>query len=431
MELLIIAAAVIGLLSLGALIRAQSKAEARRKSGLKPASPRGDPRRPKRKEPQVPPPPDRAPVAVASPARLTTRTGSGQQTVEVPVSPFTIGRRRENLLVLADEHVSRVHAKLMFEGGQWYIADAGSSNGIFVNGRRVSVERLRPGDEIDIGPYVLCFDSTAGVRSEQRVDGPFELLETIGRGGMAVVYRARLTSSGQVVAAKIPMAGDEEVIRRFLQEAEITLGMQHQNIVQVYSHGQLRDGRPYILMEYLMGGSLRARMAPGRPLPEPIVRNVGAQVASALGCAHQHRVVHRDIKPENVLFDQRDVVRVADFGIAASQVHARMTQSGMMIGTCHYMSPEQIDGRTVTAASDLYSLGCMLYEMSTGSCPFEGASQAVMYSHLNREPTPLEQVNPSLSPQLSATIHGLLRKSPSERPTGAEEVSRALAPAVC
>jgi pSer/pThr/pTyr-binding forkhead associated (FHA) protein len=415
-------------LFVGLLIRSAIRAESRRRVGPKslPAQRTRPPARPK--APSDSPPAAVPPGPVSAPARLTIGTSAGQQQVDVLVSPFTIGRRRENMLVLSDDHVSRSHARLQFEGGCWYVIDAGSSNGVFVNGRRVSVEQLQPGDEIDIGPYILRFDSAALARPDLRIEGPFELLETIGRGGMAVVYRARLTSSGQVVAAKIPTAEDDAMIRRFLREAEITQEMQHRNIVHVYGHGRLRNGRPYMLMEYLTGGSLRSRMAPGHTLSEPVVRSVGAQVAGALGYAHTHRVVHRDIKPENVLFDQQGSVRVADFGIAASEVGPRLTLSGMMIGTCHYMSPEQIDPERgpVMAASDLYSLGCMLYEMTTGSCPFEGAYQTVMFSHLNKDPAPVNQANSAVSPQLSETIHRLLRKAPADRPGSAEEVARAL-----
>jgi serine/threonine protein kinase len=358
----------------------------------------------------------------------------GPRDVVVRTSPFTIGRQRDNLLVLPNDHVSRRHAELRQEEGRWYVFDVGSSNGVFVNYRRVSGALLRDQDQIVIGPFSLIFTEAAGSLPKEtesvHLDEAFLIQDKIGHGGMATVYRARLAAEGRTVAVKVPMLDyiddERQAVERFLREAAITKKLQHPNIIQVLSHGQLHDGRPYMVMEYLPGGSLRSLMKPNQPLSDDVIRRVGAEVAAALGCAHRQGVVHRDLKPENVLFDERGAARLTDFGIALSQGYARLTRKGLQIGTTHYMSPEQITGKKLTGASDLYALGCLLYELSTGRCPFEGTAMNVMDAHLSTQPEPPRSRNPYLSQEVNAVILQLLAKSPTERPRRAEDVVYAL-----
>jgi serine/threonine-protein kinase len=319
--------------------------------------------------------------------------------------------------------------------------DVGSANGVFVNERRVSGALLRDGDRIDIGPYRLEFRWNEGeTRREERQEDQdvlerndgFDLLQEVGRGGMAVVYKAVSVSSGQMVAVKVPLLdfqeGNSEILDRFRGEARLTLRLRHPHIIRVHHEGLLDDGRPYIVMEYLPGGALRHRMLKaGGPLPEPQIRAVGAQIAGALGYAHGQGVIHRDIKPENILFSERSEAKITDFGIALVEGGKRLTQVGPPVGTVHYQSPEQFQGTKTTPQSDLYALGCMLHEMATGQCPFEGSYAQVMRGHLDVRPAAVRSSNPRISSGLNALILELLNKSPKHRPSDAAVVADLLA----
>jgi serine/threonine protein kinase len=387
--------------------------------------------------PSAPTDPDTQPTPAmkpASPATLRLLGEDGYQEVGLATDPFTIGRLRQSSLVLSHESVSRRHAELRREEDHWYLIDVGSSNGVFVNSRRVSGTMLRDHDEIGIGPFRLVFTEAPreGAREGDTplFDDQFEILDKIGHGGMADVYRGRLTANGRDVAVKVPMLDcvddTRQAVERFLRETSITRPMEHPNIISVISHGQLADGRPYMVMEYLPGGSLRTMMNPDRPLGEDVIRRVGAEVAAALGYAHKRGVVHRDIKPENVLFDEGGCAKLTDFGIALHEGYSRITKKGLQIGTAHYMSPEQIGGRRASVASDLYALGCVLYEMATGRCPFEGTAIDVMDAHLLTEPVPPSRLNSSLSPDVEQLVLKLLRKDPATRPRRADDVANAL-----
>lgn len=357
----------------------------------------------------------------------------GRREISVCESPFSIGRKRDNCVVVNNDLVSRHHAELRFDGEEWALVDVGSANGVFVNERRVSGARLDHADEIEIGPLVLRFELAGGDagRGQKIDDDRFDVLEEIGRGGMATVFRARMLSSGRIVAIKVPRldicGASDEVLSRFENEASVTSNLDHPHIVRVVHLGQLDDSRPYIAMEYVSGGSLRRRMKPGQPLPDEVVRSYGGQIASAIEYAHRLGIVHRDLKPENVLIDQHGNLKLTDFGIALFSGSRRMTQVGVPIGTPHYMSPEQIVSGETTAASDLYSLGCVLFELLTGCCPFEGEYASVVYAHVHKQPPSIRSINPKATQGMTRLIESLLQKSPASRPASASTVLQMLA----
>ncbi|MHB1382143.1 MAG: protein kinase domain-containing protein, partial [Thermoleophilia bacterium] len=195
-------------------------------------------------------------------------------------------------------------------------------------------------------------------------DNRYEIKDRLGSGGMADVYLARDTHLNRDVAIKIlykRYASDEEFVARFRQEAQSAAGINHPHIVSIYDRGR-SDGSYYIAMEYLQGKSLKELINEEGSLPQDRAINIAEQILQALQFAHEHDVVHRDIKPANIIVNSRGQVKVTDFGIARAGSSARMTETGSIIGTAQYLSPEQAKGRAVGQSSDLYSTGVVLYE---------------------------------------------------------------------
>jgi eukaryotic-like serine/threonine-protein kinase len=264
-----------------------------------------------------------------------------------------------------------------------------------------------------------------------RTIGSHQIIEKIGQGGMAEVYRAYHAILGSFRAVKIMlpwMAQDTQFVERFRREALTHGGLRHPNIVPVYDAGEF-EGRPFIVMDYLTGGSLADRLRRG-PLPPEEAAGLVAQVADALDYAHNHTppLVHRDVKPSNILLDDSGRPVLVDFGIAqAMSTGPRLTHFGQSIGTPEYMSPEQSQGLSVDGRSDVYSLGIVLYEMVTGRVPFKGASITdVGYQVVNTPPPPPRQFNPNTPPYLESVIMRALAKRPEDRFQTAGEMAQAL-----
>src|SRR5215469_5210321 len=227
--------------------------------------------------------------------------------------------------------------------------------------------------------------------------GRYELGGIIGRGGMAEVFKARDIRLDRIVAVKTlrtELARDQTLQARFRREAQSAASLNHPSIVAVYDTGEDMVGStpvPYIVMEFVDGQTLRDLLRDdGRPLPERAAEVTG-DVLRALDHSHRNGIVHRDIKPGNVMLTPSGDVKVMDFGIARSVSGAQIaiTQTAQVIGTAHYLSPEQAKGERVDARSDLYSTGCMLYELLTGRPPFSGDSPvAVAYQHVKEDPVP-------------------------------------------
>jgi serine/threonine protein kinase len=268
-------------------------------------------------------------------------------------------------------------------------------------------------------------------RLQAHVAERYAIEREIGRGGMATVYVARDLRHGRLVALKVFRPELATVIgrERFLREIEIAAKLIHPNILPLYDSGEAGD-LLYYVMPYVEGETLRSRLARERQLSIPDSIQIAREVADALAHAHRHGFVHRDIKPENVLLEDTHAV-VADFGIARALSTAggrHLTSVGLILGTPSYMSPEQAAGdELIDQRSDIYSLGCMLYEMLAGAPPFVGNSQAVTVGHIAGSAVPLRTVRPGVPAQLEQVVEQALAKIPADRFSSALEFQRALA----
>jgi beta-lactam-binding protein with PASTA domain len=263
------------------------------------------------------------------------------------------------------------------------------------------------------------------------VDSRYRIVRRIGSGGMADVYSAEDTHLGRQVALKVlhrRFAQDQEFVERFRREASAAAGLQHPNVVNVFDRGR-HDGTYYIAMEHLPGRTLKEIVEAEAPLAQERVVDFGLQILQAAGFAHRHGVIHRDFKPHNVIVDDHAHAKVTDFGIARAGA-SEMTETGSIMGTAQYLSPEQAQGHAVTATSDLYSIGVMLYEMLAGRLPFEGESAvSIALKHLSEPPTPISQIRPDVHPALESVVMAALAKDPARRWQTAEDFGEALAAA--
>ncbi|HEX4935925.1 MAG TPA: serine/threonine-protein kinase, partial [Gemmatimonadaceae bacterium] len=282
-------------------------------------------------------------------------------------------------------------------------------------------------------PFVSSSDSELRAHVERVLSANYELDREIGRGGMGIVYLARDRRLKRQVAIKLlppELAFRSEIRTRFLREAETAAQLSHPHIVPIYSVDE-REGLVYFVMAYVDGENLAARLHHQGALAFDEARRVLLEVARALAFAHERGVVHRDIKPDNILMDSEEGrVMVTDFGIARaiSDGDARLTATGMAIGTPAYMSPEQSMGdREIDGRSDLYSLGVVAYQMLTGELPFNASSTpALLVKHLSEAPTPIEERCPSVAPDLGRAVMLLLEKEPANRMPSASALAIAL-----
>ena len=255
------------------------------------------------------------------------------------------------------------------------------------------------------------------------LDHRYELLEHIGGGGMADVYKAHDTILDRMVAVKIlhaQLANDEEFLEKFRLEAKGAARLSHPNIVGIYDVGH-DAGKYFIVMEYIAGETLKKRVQrEGRLSVEESLR-IAKEIARALREAHANNLVHCDIKPHNILVTADGRVKVADFGIARAVTSSTMTYNGNIVGSVHYFSPEQAKGTKITPKSDIYSLGVVLYEMLTGELPFTGETTvSIALKHLQEEPKPIGQYDYTLPPMVEAIVQRTMAKNPSERPNSDE-----------
>lgn len=261
------------------------------------------------------------------------------------------------------------------------------------------------------------------------IAGRYEILDRISEGGMATVFRARRLPEGDVVALKIlreQLASDTEFVERFEREAKAVAALAHPHMVRVYDSGRDGDVR-YIAMEYVEGEDLKAYIRRSGRISSQRAAEIAAQVCDALEYAHAHGVIHRDVKPQNILLTPGGDVKVTDFGIARALSSATITQTGTVLGSVQYLSPEQARGGAVGRPADLYSLGVVLYEMVTGQLPFAGDSPiAIALAHVNQPPPQPRSVVPDLPQSIDGIIQFALAKSPSRRYRSAGEMRRDL-----
>ncbi len=275
-------------------------------------------------------------------------------------------------------------------------------------------------------------------RASGTILGSYEILAPLGSGGMGDVYRARDRKLGREVAIKVlrpGIASDTTRLKRFEQEARTASALNHPNIVTIYEIGE-HDGEHYIAMELVDGDTLRELLASG-PVPPRKLLDLGKQIAEGLAKAHAAGIVHRDLKPENLMLSRDGYVKILDFGLAKlwpdpSGIGSEMatsdrleTEEGVIVGTVAYMSPEQAKGRPVDFRSDQFSLGAILYELATGTRPFERSSVAeTLLAILREEPSPVASVNPSVPPHLVRILERCLAKDPQDRYDSTRDLAR-------
>lgn len=262
--------------------------------------------------------------------------------------------------------------------------------------------------------------------TETLAAGRYRIERELGRGGMATVYLAHDEELGRPVAVKLlsqHLADDGEFRARFVREARLAGRLSHPNVARVYDAGET-DGRPFIVMEYVPGSSL----AEAGRLPADRVVDVGVQACAGLQHAHDAGLVHRDVKPANLLVRDDDVLKIVDFGIARAAESTRHTQVGTLLGTATYLAPEQIAGADATAASDVYSLGAVLYELLTGRPPYAFSSLAELAAQQAEGLiTPVRDVEPTVPRDLEAAVMHALARDRSFRPASAAELAQELA----
>lgn len=257
----------------------------------------------------------------------------------------------------------------------------------------------------------------------------YELLEEIGQGGMALVYRAHCRILDRTVAVKIlkeEFSHDDVFVHSFKTEAHAAARLSHPNIVNIYDVGQQNDIH-YIVMEYVEGQTLQDIIINQAPLSVDRAVNIAIMICDGIQHAHENGIIHRDIKPHNILVTPRGIVKVADFGIAQAISKKTITFGGDIVGSVHYISPEQAKGEPVTPATDIYSLGCLLYEMLTGRPPFdaEGAI-TIALKHIHDQPVLPQSINPEVPEYVGDIIMKAMEKLPQHRFTSAEEMRNVL-----
>jgi serine/threonine-protein kinase len=319
---------------------------------------------------------------------------------EVPLTDavLTVGRKEDNDLVIDNLAVSGRHARIARIGNEFIIQDTESTNGIFLNGEKIAQHTLKHGDQVLIGKHCLLFqdDTAAGASRSSGGSGKYgryEITRELGRGAMGTVYLGKDSTGHRTVALKTlrfdGVNPDDlpSLKERFFREAESVKQLSHPAIVKVYETGEER-GSAYFSMEVLDGVTLKDFCAKRGPLTVKRAAEIVAFVAEALAYAHSKGVVHRDVKPANIMILSNGDIKVTDFGVARL-LDASATQTGAVLGTPNYMSPEQLTGSKVDGRSDLFSLGVVLYELLTGVRPFQAKNIAELIRlHETHQPAP-------------------------------------------
>lgn len=260
--------------------------------------------------------------------------------------------------------------------------------------------------------------------SGELIAGRYRLIETLGRGAMSTVWLAEDEELGRRVAVKtlIPTADRA----RFDREARAAAALSHPNICSLYDYGEA-DGKPFMVLEYLPGGSLEERLTGGKPLPDDDALRISTEIAAGLAHAHERGLVHRDLKPANVLFDAEGRAKIADFGIARMGGGGTLTEAGTVLGTASYISPEQAAGRPASPASDVYSFGVILFRMLTGTLPFVSTNaMELVRMHRDDMPPAVSGVRPDAPARLESVATAALAKDPADRPADGAGLMREL-----
>lgn len=263
----------------------------------------------------------------------------------------------------------------------------------------------------------------------KKLNGRYHIIGSIGSGGMANVYLAHDLILDRDVAVKVlrfDFQNDQAAIRRFQREALAATELVHPNIVSVYDVGE-EYGLQYLVMEYVKGMDLKRYIQTHFPIPYSTVVDITQQILSAVAMAHEHRIIHRDLKPQNILIDEHGTVKITDFGIAIALSETSITQTNTMLGSVHYLSPEQARGSMATNQSDIYAVGIILYEMLTGNVPFDGESAVtIALKHFQEEIPSVKMFDPGIPQSLENVVRHATAKDPSDRYKTANEMAEDL-----
>ena len=282
--------------------------------------------------------------------------------------------------------------------------------------------------------YEKVSDPTMGqdLQIDQILDGRYQIIDQVSKSGMATIYRAIDNKTGSIVALKVPhmqFESDPGFYSRFQREEQIGQKLRHPHIIRIESPEDLEKSRPYIVMEYLRGQTLGQVMKSVKPMPESDALKIASRICDALQYLHENEVIHRDLKPDNIMICDDGSIRIMDFGIAKVEGARRLTFGKFQpaMGTPDYMSPEQVKGSRGDARTDIYSMGAILYEMTTGYPPFEGANPLViMNSRLTGDPVLPRQRNPNLSAGAEEIILHAMARKPDDRYQSAAEMRKDL-----
>lgn len=359
-------------------------------------------------------------------ARLVVEKGKDKgKSVAIPGrGPITVGREAGCALVLDDTMVSRSHFRIEQRDDAYLVVDLESMNGTIVNGTGCKTAKARAGDIIKIGMTVISIAADEGKPDPwlgRTIMGKYEILERIGRGGMGTCYRAIQKDLDRVVALKAispEYSGRKDFVDLFIHEARFAAKLNHPNVVQIYEVGQ-EGGVYFYAMEFVPGGTVADRLTalPDHRLGPKETIDIALQVAHALEYAHAKGIMHRDIKPENMMLGERGIVKLVDLGLAQSLGEkVAMAENSYVLGTPHFIAPEIILNKPFDFRSDIYSLGVSVYQMLTGSLPFDDPNMKELTRlKLYTEPPPMDRLAVGLPRSMVSATMNMLKRDPEQR----------------
>ncbi len=357
-------------------------------------------------------------------AKLVLRTGA-QAGTEYPIKDanFTMGRRSQSNVPVGDAKSSREHAIIHDQGGALYLQDL-SRNGTLLNGKPAS--KIAPGTLLKFGDKITIGDTDYELVDEKSepiaIDIPgYSIIEKVGFGGMGVVYKAKQLSMDRIVALKVlneRFSNNAEFVDRFIREARAAGKLNHPNVIHVHDISRA-NGRHYFSMEFIDGPSVRELLRKEKRIEVNKALDIALQSAKALEFAHDNRIVHRDIKPDNLMLTREGIVKIADLGIAKTFEDGGSSGSREqrgVLGTPHYMAPEQAMGKAIDHRVDIYSLGATFYHMITGHTPFSGGSaQEILKAHVQASLAPIQDLNKDVPDPVCFVIERMMAKLPEKR----------------
>jgi len=364
-------------------------------------------------------------------AKLIIKTRDGSVKEHELRAVTGLGRQSTNDIQLNEELASRQHARIIPSGRSFVIEDLQSANGTFVNGQKIQRRVLADGDLVRIGGCELVFrDDVAKDLVGELISERYRVLSKLGAGGMGVVYKALQISMDRQVALKVlspELTRDREFVVGFLNEARTAGQLNHPNIIQVHDFGEFQ-GLYYFSMELVEGENVLALMNREGKLPPARALGMIAQLADALNHAHTHNIVHQDIKPQNLMLDKRikDQIKLADLGLAKVIGSDKGQRRGVLMGTPHYMAPEQAKSLPIDGRTDLYAAGATLFHMITGRVPYEGRNSIeILTKHVKNEAPDPRQYDVSIPESVAKLVMRLMAKDPAARFQTAKELGEA------